>query len=492
MRTRLIAILTAEAVVCVLSGCGAETLTSVSVQSVSMLCGFSEAMQSQQFTGIVSTGKEQNVSRDSNKKIAVVYVKEGDQVKEGDKLFTYDSEQAQNSLERARLELEQQNLAITQQEKDIEDLKKLRDKASASLQMDYTLKVQAAENTLREAQYTAQLKEKEIKALEDSTRNLDVTAPITGRIQKAGTADTSTGTTDDDEDISFGSYGGSDDSSDASAFIRIVENENFRIKGTINEQNIRNLYTGMEMTIHSRIDPELTWTGTVTEIDTKSTVKNNDDFNYYGNTDEQTTSSKYAFYVSIDSLDGLMIGQHVFMYQSTSEFDDENEIRLDSSFINDADTAPWIWAENEEQLLEKRNVTVADYDEGSDTYLVTDGLSGEDYICPASELYKEGMPCIENNNTSFQASDNTGDEDEDTGDYYEDDEIDDGGFETMEYYDDAEYDDEDVEYFEDEYNDEDDEYFEDEEFGEDTGDFRDAVGFGGGEFASGTFGGAVG
>ncbi len=491
MRNRLIALLAAAAAVFGLSGCGAENLTSVSVQSVAMICGFSEAMQSQQFTGIVSTGKEQNVARDTNKKISKVYVTEGDQVKEGDKLFTYDSEQAQNSLERARLELEQQQLAVTQQEKDIEDLKKLRDKAAANLQMDYTLKVQAAENALREAQYTAQLKEKEIKQLEDSTKNLDVTAPITGRIQKAGTADTSTGEAADD-DLGYGtSYGDSGDgSSDASAFIKIIENENFRIKGTINEQNIRSLYTGMEMTIHSRIDPSQSWTGTVTEIDTKNTVQNNEDFGYYGNTDEQTTSSKYAFYVSIDSLDGLMIGQHVFMYQNTDEFEDENEIRLDGAFINDPETDPWIWAENDDQLLEKRKVSVADYDESGNTWLVTGGIDVEDYICPASDLYKEGMPCIENNNTSFQSSDNAGtDEGGDAAegeDYYGDEELEDGGGE--EYYEELD----ETGGFEDEEFYEDEEFFDDGAYEEGGADFRDAAGFDQGPFAGGTFGGAVG
>ena len=408
MKRKWIALLTAVSLAAGLSGCGKTVNTSVSVQSVAMICGFTVLTQSQQFTGVVSPGKEQGVSRDSERKISTVYVKVGDQVKEGDRLFTYDSEQTKNSLERAKLELEEQKNAQDSKENEKSQLEAAQKKAKQSEQIDYILKIQEVDTDIRENAYNMALKEKEIARLEDSLKNLDVTAPISGRIEKAGTADANTGLGtafgDEDDTGGFTSYDSSDsDGTDSNAFIKIVENDNFRIKGVINEQNIADVQSGMDMIIYSRVDQNLTWRGTVSEIDMKNPEKNSDE-GYYGATDEMTTTSKYPFYVSIDSLDGLMIGQHVYMRADTGEFEDENEIRLDASFINDADSSPWIWAESESGLLEKRSVTVAGYDEADNTYLVESGITADDYIAPSSSAYEEGMPCVENNNTAYEAA----------------------------------------------------------------------------------------
>ncbi len=493
MKHRWIAALACLAVVSTgFSGCGKSETTSVSVQSVAMICGFTVLTQSQQFTGVVSTGKEQSITRDSDKRISKVYVQVGDQVKEGDKLFTYDSEQAQNSLERAKLELEEQKNAQDSKQNEKKQLEAAQKKAKQSEQMDYILKIQEVETDIRENAYNMALKEKEIQRLEDSMKNLDVTAPISGRIDKAGTADASTGigTAFGDGDDDLGGYDSFDDGSDSdgsdSAFIKIVENDNFRIKGTINEQNISDIQTGVDMIIYSRVDDSLTWRGTVTEVDMKNPEKDSEEGYYYGgNTDEMTTSSKYPFYVSIDSLDGLMIGQHVYMRADTGEFEDENEIRLDASFINDADTEPWIWAESESGLLEQRAVSVDEFDETSNTYLVTDGITADDYIAPSSSAYEVGMPCIENNNTAFESSDDAGGEyeegmdDEYEGDIYGDDEY---MLDDEEVYDDFAYEDE--EYF-DEENFDDEGAFDEEVYDEEVYDGGEEVG----GFNTGNFGG---
>ncbi len=485
MMKRWIAFLAAGAAALTLTACGEAKQDSVSVQSVAMICGFTTLTQSQQFAGIVSTGKEQNVPRDTDKKISVVYVKEGDQVKEGDKLFTYDSEQAKNSLERAKLELEEMQNSQASKEKEKAQLEKDKTKAAQSEQLDYTLKIQEVETDIRENNYNMALKEKEIQRLEDSMKNLDVTAPLTGLVLKAGTADASTadGTAfGENDDMDTGYFDDTGEGNDAASFVKIIENENYRIKGSINEQNVNDIYTGMDMVIYSRVDPEQTWRGSVTSVDLKNVEKNQDEYGYMDGGDEMTTSSKYPFYVDIDSLDGLMIGQHVYMRADNGE-EDAEEIRLDASFINDAESSPWIWAESESGLLEKRTVTIEEFDEGNNTWLVAEGLTGDDYIAPSSGIYEEGMPCIENNNTAFDASQNTGGEDADgeyADDEYVDDEFADDGYVDDEYMDD--------EFVDDEFDAEYDEEF-DEDFEDDRGFYEEEIGLG---FGNAQFGGAVG
>ena len=495
MRSGRIIIISA-ALAAVLTACGTKKNTSVSVQSVAMICGFTEIIQSQQFSGIVSTGKEQSVTKDADRKVSEVYVKVGDQVKEGDKLFTYDSEQTQNSLERARLELEEMKNAQESKKNEKAQLEAAQKKASQSAQIDYILKIQEVETDIRENDYNMALKEREIARLEDSMKNLDVKAPISGRIEKAGTADAVKGGGTAFGDNDDGNYGSDDSSGDSdSAFIKIVENDNFRIKGTINEQNIQDLSSGMDMIIYSRVDETQTWRGTVNDIDMKNPEKDNNEGYYYGGgNDEMTSTSKYPFYVTIDSLDGLMIGQHVYMRADTGEYDDESVIRLDASFINDADGDPWIWAEDSSGLLEKRSVTIESYDDFDNTWEVTGGIDSEDYIAPSSSSYEAGMPCIENNSKAFETQDN-GNEAVD----YEDD----YGFEDEEYVYDGEgyYEDEDFAYEDGDFAYEDEDYgWEDGEEGdiglmleEDVEDGGMEVGgFTAGGFNGGFMGGAVG
>ena len=447
-----------------LTGCG-ETATTISVQSVSMICGFTGLTQSQFFSGLVCNGNEESISKDSDRKVASVAVKVGDYVEEGQVLFTYDAESAKNSLEKAELELEEMQNSLAAKEKEKEELEADKEKAASSEQLDYTLKIQEMDTDIREANYNIALKEKEIQKLEDSTKDLDVKAPFAGMIVTAGTADSSSSSTDYDSDDYSYDYSYDSDSSDSSTFIKIVETNNYRIKGTFNETNVNDLYTGMEMIIYSRVDETETWRGTISEINLKSTESSSsDEYSYYsyGSSDEMTTSSKYSFYISLESLDGLMIGQHVYMAEYQGEDAGDEEIRLDSSFINGEEGNYWIWAEAADGTLEKRSVTAGDYDEYDDTWLITDGLTAEDYICPNSSDCEEGLTCIENNNSAFGSGEDT--DDYETGEYGDDEYLDeeylDEEYLDEEYLDDENYDEE---YYDDEFVDEE---FVDEEFEE--------------------------
>ena len=138
-------------------------------------------------------------------------------------------------------------------------------------------------NEIRETEYNIGLKAKEILKLEEGTKNLDVTAPFDGRIEKAGTADLNTTEmfAGDDMEEDLGDFDLGDDGS-GEVFIKLVETDNYRVKGTINETNINVISVGMEMVIHSRVDDTVTWKGTVSEIDTKAPASGNQNNMYSG------------------------------------------------------------------------------------------------------------------------------------------------------------------------------------------------------------------
>ena len=460
------------------SGCGASSDNAVPVQSVGMLCGLTETMQQQIFAGIVSTGNEANIKKDSNKKVGKVYVKKGDTVKAGDVLFTYDAEQAQNALEKSKLELEEQQNGLQSKMEEKYQLEQDKQKANADSQLEYTLKIQEMDTDIRETQYNIALKEKEIQSLEDATKDLDVKAPFDGIIEKAGQADTSTydlafgddeGEGEEEDDFAYDDFDVDDeDSSSGDSFIKLVEADNYRIKGTINESNIDVIQVGMDMVIHSRVDENATWKGFVDSIDYKNpSKKSSSGYSDEGEDSEMTSSSNYPFYVKIDGLEGLMIGQHVYMTEDLGDANEGDLIRLSSNFINDPDAEAWVWAEKD-GVLEKRAVVLGGYTEDDDTYIVESGLTADDYIAVPSDTYKEGMPVTENDLIAFEnGSDGSADEGTESGYDGEDGDFDGEDFDDEDFgdegFDDGDFDDADIEFFDDD-ADIGDEDFDDEEF----------------------------
>ena len=86
-----------------LAGCGSKVEGEASVQSVSMICGLGSTGLVDRFAGVVSARSETEIKKDENKVIGEIQVEEGQDVKAGQVLFTYDSEAAELDLEKARL-----------------------------------------------------------------------------------------------------------------------------------------------------------------------------------------------------------------------------------------------------------------------------------------------------------------------------------------------------------------------------------------------------
>ena len=61
-------------------------------------------------------------------------------------------------------------------------------------------------------------------------------------------------------------------------------------------------------------------------------------------------------------------------------------------------------AENSKGKLEKRSVTLGEYNTETDTYPVTDGLTAEDYIAYPDDSLKAGMTCITYDDATFDPS----------------------------------------------------------------------------------------
>ena len=356
-----------------LTACGNNS-SKVYVQSVSSLMSMGGIAAGDRFGGIVVSENVAEIQKDSDKSIAELLVREGDDVTEGQTLFSYDTDQLQLALDKQKLELEQLQASIDSYTDQIKDLEKERNRASDNNKLQYTVQIQSLEVDLKEAQLNLAAKEREVANSESVLENAVVTSPVTGRVQSI-------------------SENGMDNYGNPLPYITIQQSGSYRVKGTIGELQFGSIMEGARLKILSRIDSTVCWYGTVTLIDYENPSQGSDMDMYYGmGTDEMTSSTKYPFYVELESTEGLLLGQHVYMELDAGE-QETGGISISSAFIDyDENGNSFVWAENRNKL-EKRPVTVGEYNMMTDTFEILEGLTEDDYIAfPDWELCHEGAP----------------------------------------------------------------------------------------------------
>ena len=182
-RTNLIALALCFALMLSLCGCSSSNAGGVYVQSVKDLMDLGGIAPGDRFSGLVVSENVSEIQKDSDKTIKELKVREGDDVKEGQELFSYDTEQLQLTLDKQRLELEQLNVSIENYKEQIKDLEKDRDRVGAASKLQYTIEIQSISEDLKEAELNVKAKETEVKRSEEVLQNAVVVSPVTGRIQ---------------------------------------------------------------------------------------------------------------------------------------------------------------------------------------------------------------------------------------------------------------------------------------------------------------------
>lgn len=343
---------------------------------VSMLTTSTTGMVNR-YAGVVEPQKTVKIQKASDKNVKEVFVKEGDTVTKGAPLFAYDTDEIQMKLSEAELELERIGTEISTLYNQIETLQAEKEKAPESEVFSYTTQILTAQNDVKRAEYNQKSKGVEIEQIRKSLENATVTSEIDGIVKSIN-------------DGTQNSYGYDNDSS----YMTILSNNEYRIKGTINEQNMYAISTGQEMLVHSRIDEDLVWRGTVTEVDTENPVSNQNNMYISSGSDTNTTSSSYNFYVELSDEAVLMLGQHVFMEPDVGQNETKEGLWLSSYYLvfDGNDAYAWVCGKNDK--LEKRKITTGQHDETMDEYEITSGLTPEDAIAFPDDTLTEGMPCV--------------------------------------------------------------------------------------------------
>lgn len=377
-RKKWLCLAMAVCMVMTFAACGSKE-GAVYVQSVADLANLGGIAPGDRFAGIVVSENVAEIQKDGERTIAELLVKEGDDVKEGEALFSYDTEELQLTLDKQRLELEQLKATIENYKEQIKDLERDRDRVGTADKLQYTIEIQSTQVDLKEAELNVKTKEAEVTKSENILANATVVSPVTGRVQAI-------------------SENGTDNYGNPLPYITIQQSGSYRIKGTLGELQRGGIMEGSRITVMSRTDASVTWSGTVTLVDYENPSQGNDYDMYYGNSsNEMTSSSKYPFYVELDSTEGLILGQHVYMELETEEGVTSGP-SISSAFVCfEEDGSAYVWAEKRGKL-EKRPVTVGEYNFMTDTYEITGGLTEEDFIAfPDYELCVEGAPTTHEN-----------------------------------------------------------------------------------------------
>lgn len=340
----------------------------------------------EKFSGKVEPQETKKYSIASGRTVDKTYVQEGDEVKKGDRLFTYDVDSMKDKLEQAKIDLERLQNSVDVSEAKAQELEKQLQNANTP---EKKLQALEEQNSLKQEKLELKSKKNTIDSINDQIKNSTVVSDIDG-IVKTVNQNMASGSDD-------GNYGDNSDSS----YITLLKVGTYRVKASCNEQNIKAIMTGERVLVYSRIDDSQIWKGTISEIKTDQPSGDSESQDSMMQ-DSGSGSSSYPFYVELDSSDGLMLGQHVYLEQDIGQADRKPGIWLeDYYFETDDDGSSYVWAAASDNTLEKRKVTLGETDEESGKVNVSEGLSEDDYICQPADNLKEGLPVAYNDETSL-------------------------------------------------------------------------------------------
>lgn len=337
---------------------------NIYVQKVSTIIGSSYTEN--RYSGVVESSETVDINQDGNKSITDMYVEAGQKVSKGDKLFSYDTTEASNSIAQKKLDIEAQNNEIQAQNNTIADYKAELNKGGDKVEIQ--ARINDASFAIRQAQNTIKATQTEIDQLNKQIENSTVLSTIDGIIKEVNRE------------------GGTDESGNKKPLVSITQTSDFRVKGSISEMG--SISEGTNVIVRSRINEDQIYKGTVTKVETDPQSNSNNNFS---RADSGESASKYPFYVSLDNNKGLKLGQHVYIEVDNGQSTKKKGIWLDASFIvSDDNGNSYVWV-SERGKLKKRKVELGKSDEETHTTKIKSGLSEDDYIAWADDSYSEGM-----------------------------------------------------------------------------------------------------
>lgn len=354
-----------------------------------MMGGVSDGVLNR-YSGVVESQETWDISLNQEQKVKEILVSEGDTVEEGTPLFSYDTDDMKLQLAQAKLEMEEIGNEIKDYNSQIKALKAEKAAASKDEQFNYTVQIQSLETSIKQSEYNRQSKQMDIDKIQKSIDQSTVTSRINGVIKEIN----------ENQNAS--------DTGEQKPFMSVLTTGDYRVKGLVNETNVQMISEGQSVILRSRVDENQIWTGTIQKIDTESAESGNNTSAYSDSSDSSSQSSRYPFYVALDSGDGLMLGQHLYIETDQGQTEAKDGVWIYSGYLQygeedsseeglsaEAETSgngnPWVWADDGSGRLKKCAVELGEYDAELDLYQILSGLEPDDLIAWPMDGYTEGM-----------------------------------------------------------------------------------------------------
>lgn len=332
------------------------------------------------FTGLVVTQDTVDIKKDSSKKVEAIYVTVGQQVVADTALFKYSISELENRLASASIEIESIDSEISNVQKELEEIRGQLNSGNGDAET-LAFEIRLREKQIREFQYQRQLKQVDIGHIQKEIENSTVYAGSSGIIKAINNSD----------ENPFDNT--------PKPFIQIAQSTDFRIKAKVDEKNISMLTADMPVIVRSRNDESKIWPGKVTRIVTTPEGDNSNDHGPSVGGFEPTGEkmSMYPFYVSLNSSEGLLLGQHVFVEPDMGQGQVKEGLWLDASYfiLNDEEKTGIAWTANSQNKLQQVMVEFGEFDAELNQYQILNGLTTDDRIAWPMEHYKEGLPVVD-------------------------------------------------------------------------------------------------
>lgn len=353
---------------------------TVYVQSVSVITGVGPAGQKNRYSGVVEAKNIVKVDPDKDLTVKECFVSAGDKIVKGQRLFSYDVESMEIAFEQLQLDILGLENGIQTSETKVENLKAKLPRYAEFKKYEIQMSIQTEELEIRKKEYDLNGKRKQVEDMAKALENTVVYSPVTGKVRSVKSSD-GAGTQD--------YYG---DGSQSNAYITIVAGNDYCVKGTVSEQTIHTLQEGMAVRITSRVD-DSRWQGRIYKINTEEAKQSSSRYYYYDGGGEQ--ASKYEFFVELDSSEGLLMGQHVYIEPGVGDEEEGDGLLLPLYYVVDLEGAPFVYAADGENRIEKRPVTLGEVHEDSGTVAILEGLSFLDRIAFPDDTVQVGMAVSE-------------------------------------------------------------------------------------------------
>ena len=338
---------------------------TVYVTKVSEITG-TAANEVSRLSGVVQAQSTADFTKADDKTIVSINVQAGQTVHKDDVLFTYDTSEASRNIASTNLDIEQLNSDISALNDQIAELNSQLASATGDDRLNYTTEIQSKQSEIRSDQYDIESKKNDIANYQKEIDSASVKSTVDGTV-KAVNPD-----------------GGTDTGGNTIPIVSITESGDLKVKGMLDEVSVGTITSGQSVIIRARNDESRTWSGTVSQVDAEPSATASTD-----GTDTSNQASKYPFYVSLSSSEGLMLGQHVYIEPDVGQTAQKDGIWLDSSYLVTEDGKTYVWV-SVNNKLHKTEVTTGKKDEDQGTVQIKDGLSEKDAIAWTDDTCKEG------------------------------------------------------------------------------------------------------